>query len=148
MSNFWRKKEAFSSTPKTDCSWSTIPTLGSGFHWGNSSIIFNQHKWILTVTKYFKKWIEEIPTRQETYSVIIQFLEGNIFSRFGCPYTIIIDNVVAFKSLEGLWMVGFSSIILLKISWFWSLHCIWPSKFPMLQVWAIITRIWIPRRRP
>jgi transposase InsO family protein len=57
-----------------------------------------QHRWILTTTDYFTKWIEVVPTRQATDSVIIQFLESNILSRFGCPRRIITDNVVAFKS--------------------------------------------------
>jgi len=30
--------------------------------------------------------------------MIIQFLEGNVLSRFGCPHKIVIDNDVAFKS--------------------------------------------------
>eukprot|EP00253_Pinus_taeda_P023559 PITA_23559 len=49
-------------------------------------------------TDYFKKWIEAIPTRQATDAVIIQFLENNILSRFGCPNKLIIDNAAAFKS--------------------------------------------------
>ena len=57
-----------------------------------------QHKWILTATDYFTKWIEAIPTRQATDSVIISFLENNILSRFGCPNKLITDNVPAFKS--------------------------------------------------
>ena len=57
-----------------------------------------QHKWILTATDYFTKWIEEIQTRQVTDLVIIQFLESNILSRFGCPQRIITDNATAFKS--------------------------------------------------
>jgi len=56
-----------------------------------------QHKWILTVMDYFTKWIEVIPTRQTTYSVVISFLENNILSRFVCPNKLITDNVVAFK---------------------------------------------------
>lgn len=48
-----------------------------------------QHKWILTTTDYFTKWIEAIPTRQATDSVIIQLLETNILSHFGCPNKII-----------------------------------------------------------
>eukprot|EP00253_Pinus_taeda_P009551 PITA_09551 len=47
---------------------------------------------------YFTKWIEAIPTRQATDSVIISFLENNILSRFGCPHKIITDNAAAFKS--------------------------------------------------
>jgi len=57
-----------------------------------------QHKWILTTTDYFTKWIKAIPTRQATDSVIIQFLEDNILSRFGVPRKLITDNVAAFKS--------------------------------------------------
>eukprot|EP00253_Pinus_taeda_P014804 PITA_14804 len=57
-----------------------------------------QHKWILTATDYFTKWIEAIPCRQANASTIIQFLEGNILSRFGCPEKIITDNDAAFKS--------------------------------------------------
>eukprot|EP00253_Pinus_taeda_P022756 PITA_22756 len=56
-----------------------------------------QHKWILTATDYFTKWIEAIPCRQANESTFIQFLERNILSRFGCPEKIIIDNAVAFK---------------------------------------------------
>eukprot|EP00253_Pinus_taeda_P036690 PITA_36690 len=57
-----------------------------------------QHKWILTATDYFTKWIEAIPCRQANDSTIIQFLESNILSRFGCPEKIITDNAAAFKS--------------------------------------------------
>jgi len=57
-----------------------------------------QHKWILTTTDYFTKWIETIPSRQATNTIIIQFLEGNILSRFGCPHKIITENVATFKS--------------------------------------------------
>ena len=57
-----------------------------------------QHKWILTATNYFTKWIKAIPTKQATDSVIILFLETNISSRFGCPNKIITDNATTFKS--------------------------------------------------
>lgn len=57
-----------------------------------------QHRWILTATDHFTKWIEAIPTRQANESVIITFLENNILSRFGCPIKIINDNAHAFKS--------------------------------------------------
>eukprot|EP00253_Pinus_taeda_P031651 PITA_31651 len=58
----------------------------------------SQHKWILTAMDYFTKWIEAIPCSQANDSVIMQVLETNILSRFGCPKKIIIDNAVAFKS--------------------------------------------------
>jgi hypothetical protein len=57
-----------------------------------------QHKWILTATDYFTKWIEVVPSRQATDVVIIKFMENNILSRFGFPRKIIIDNAVAFRS--------------------------------------------------
>jgi hypothetical protein len=57
-----------------------------------------QHKWILIATNYFTKWIEAIPTKHVTDIVIIQFLETNILSWFGCPIKIIIDNATTFKS--------------------------------------------------
>ena len=57
-----------------------------------------QHKWILTATDYFTKWIEAIPSRQATDTIIITFLETNILSRFGGPTKFITDNATAFKS--------------------------------------------------
>eukprot|EP00253_Pinus_taeda_P023995 PITA_23995 len=56
-----------------------------------------QHSWILTVTDYFTKWIEAIPTRQAIDVVIISFLENNILSRFGCSNMLITDNATDFK---------------------------------------------------
>jgi hypothetical protein len=58
-----------------------------------------QHKWILTATDYFTKCVEAIPTRRATDSVVIDFLEDNILSRFGCPRKIVTDNAQAFKSM-------------------------------------------------
>jgi len=57
-----------------------------------------QHKYILTATDYFTKWIEAIPTRRATDKVIMQFLEEKIFAIFGCPKRLITDNAQAFKS--------------------------------------------------
>eukprot|EP00253_Pinus_taeda_P025538 PITA_25538 len=57
-----------------------------------------EHKWISTTTNYFTKWIEVIPCGQANDSTIIQFLESNILSRFGCPEKIITDNAAALKS--------------------------------------------------
>jgi transposase InsO family protein len=55
-----------------------------------------QHRWILTTTDYFTKWIEVIPTRSASHKVIIGFLE-DIIARFGCPKRIVTDNVASFK---------------------------------------------------
>jgi transposase InsO family protein len=56
-----------------------------------------QHRWILTTTDYFTKWIEVIPTRSASHRVIIGFLE-DIMARFGCPNKIITDNAASFKA--------------------------------------------------
>ena len=63
-------------------------------------------------TDYFTIWIEAIPTRQDTDSVIISFLENNILSRFGCPNKLITDNVATFKSKR---MIEF--VISIKSLW-------------------------------
>ena len=36
---------------------------------------WGQHRWILTTTDYFTKWIEAIPTRRDIDAVIMGFLE-------------------------------------------------------------------------
>jgi hypothetical protein len=72
-------------------------------HWGLEFIgeihppSSSQHKWILTATEYFTKWIEVVPTRKATNVVIINFLETNILSRFECPMKIIGDSATTFK---------------------------------------------------
>ena len=57
-----------------------------------------QHRWILTTTDYFMKWIEAIPTRRSIKEVIMDFIENNILARFGCPKQIVRDNALVFKS--------------------------------------------------
>jgi hypothetical protein len=57
----------------------------------------NQHKWILVATDYFTKWIEAIPTRNANHTVIINFLQENIFSRFGFPKRIVITTTLLFN---------------------------------------------------
>jgi transposase InsO family protein len=41
--------------------------------------------------------IEAISTQNATEKVIMEFLEGHIFSRFGCLKNIVTDNAQAFK---------------------------------------------------
>ena len=57
-----------------------------------------QHRWILTTTYFFTKWLEAIHTRNATDKVIINFIQENILSRFGCPKKLLTDNAKAFKS--------------------------------------------------
>ena len=56
-----------------------------------------QHKCILTSTDFFTKRVEEIPTRRKTEQVIINFLQENILSRFGCPRKLTTDNSLDLK---------------------------------------------------
>jgi transposase InsO family protein len=56
-----------------------------------------QHRWILTATDYFTKWIEAIPTRSTSHKVIIIFLE-DIIARFDYPSKIVTDNASPFRS--------------------------------------------------
>jgi hypothetical protein len=55
-----------------------------------------QHRWIMTTTDYFNKWIEAIPTRSASHKVTIVFLE-DIIASFGCPSRIFMDNATSFK---------------------------------------------------
>jgi hypothetical protein len=57
----------------------------------------NQNRWILVATDYFTKWIEAIRTRNANHTIIINFLQENIFSRFGCPKRIVTDNAATFN---------------------------------------------------
>lgn len=59
-----------------------------------------QHKWILTATDYFTKWVEAILARNATDTVIIKLMEENIISRFGCLSRMVTDNAQAFKSTK------------------------------------------------
>jgi hypothetical protein len=56
-----------------------------------------QHRWILTATDYFTKWIEAVPTRSTSHKVIISLLE-DVMARFGCPSRIFTDNATPFRS--------------------------------------------------
>ena len=48
--------------------------------------------YILLAVDYVSKWVEAIPTRTNDAKVVAQFLRSNIFSRFGTPRALIIDN--------------------------------------------------------
>ena len=52
----------------------------------------------MTTTDFFTKWVGAIPTRNATDKVIIDFIEENILSRFGCPQKLLTNNAKAFKS--------------------------------------------------
>jgi hypothetical protein len=80
-----------------------IVVLGPFQQWGLDFIreihltSSGQHRWILTATYYFTKWIEAIPTRNASHRVIIGFLE-DIIARFGCLNIIVTENDASFKA--------------------------------------------------
>jgi hypothetical protein len=61
---------------------------------------FVRHVFILKATDYFTKWIEDVPLKHAQDEHVISFLETNIFSRFGIPLEIIIDNGPTFMSTK------------------------------------------------
>jgi hypothetical protein len=52
----------------------------------------NQKKHILVCTDYLKKWVEVKAMKNAIEEKVAQFLHENIFSRFGVPREIVIDQ--------------------------------------------------------
>ena len=51
-----------------------------------------QHKYILTATYYFTKWVEVIPLKVVNTQSITDFIDQFIITRFGLPSTLIFDT--------------------------------------------------------
>eukprot|EP00253_Pinus_taeda_P015481 PITA_15481 len=51
-----------------------------------------QHRYVLTVTDYFTKWVEAIPLKTANSKNIIEFIDQFIITRFGLPSTLMFDN--------------------------------------------------------
>ena len=60
----------------------------------------NGYKYILTCTDYFTRWVEAIPTKKCTATVVVKFLEENIVSWYVCPIKITTENAKSFRKLE------------------------------------------------
>lgn len=56
-----------------------------------------QHKYILTATDYFTKWVEAIPLKTTNSKAIIEFIDQFIITRFGVPNTLVFDNASYFS---------------------------------------------------
>eukprot|EP00253_Pinus_taeda_P021621 PITA_21621 len=56
-----------------------------------------QHKYILTATDYFTKWVEAIPLKTTNSEVIIEFIGQFIITRFGVPKALVFDNASYFS---------------------------------------------------
>ena len=57
----------------------------------NSSL---KHKYMLTATDYFTRWVEVIPLQKVNKDAFIDFLQANIMTRFGVPISLVFYNVV------------------------------------------------------
>lgn len=55
-----------------------------------------QHKYILTATDYFTKWVEAVPLKTSNFENIIDFIDKFIITRFGLPSTLMFDNASYF----------------------------------------------------
>ncbi|XP_058213682.1 uncharacterized protein LOC131325434 [Rhododendron vialii] len=49
-------------------------------------------EYILVAVDYVSKWVEAVATRTNDHKVVVEFLQSNIFSRFGFPRAIISDE--------------------------------------------------------
>ena len=49
------------------------------------------HEYILLCVDHVFKWVEVIPTRTNESRAVVQFLQENIFTRYGMPRLIISD---------------------------------------------------------
>ena len=55
-----------------------------------------QHRYILTATDYFTKWVEAIPLKVANSQNIIDFIDQYIITRFGLPTALMFDNASYF----------------------------------------------------
>jgi hypothetical protein len=56
------------------------------------------HKYILTTTEFFTRWVEAIPLTHVNEKVVIQFIEQRLITRFGVPSVLVFDNATYFSS--------------------------------------------------
>ena len=59
-----------------------------------------QHKYIITATNYFTRWVEAAPLKIVNTNQVILFLEFFIITRFGIPDSLVFDNASYFSSIE------------------------------------------------
>ena len=59
-----------------------------------------QHKYILTTTDYFTRWVDDIPLRKLNEDVVMDFLQNQIMTRFGVPISLVFYNATYFYSIR------------------------------------------------
>ena len=57
-----------------------------------------QHKYILTATDYFTRWVEAILLRKVNENAVMEFLQDHIMTTFGVPISLVFDNATYFSS--------------------------------------------------
>ena len=58
------------------------------------------HKWIITATNYFTKWVKAVPLVTATGVQVSKFILYHIMCRFGIPATIFTDHGGNFENLN------------------------------------------------
>eukprot|EP00253_Pinus_taeda_P016409 PITA_16409 len=58
---------------------------------------FKKHRYILTATDYFTKWVEAVPLKTANVEHIIDFIDQFIITRFGLPSALMFDNASYFS---------------------------------------------------
>jgi hypothetical protein len=68
--------------------------MKTGFHWTHQTSEFNYsgNQYILVTTNYAIKRVEVRTLHNNTTTIIMKFLYDNIFSWFGCPFTIVLNQ--------------------------------------------------------
>jgi len=56
-----------------------------------------QHRYILTATDHFTKWVEAVPLKTTNAEHIIDFVNQFIITRFGLPSSLMFDNASYFS---------------------------------------------------
>ena len=62
----------------------------------NSSL---QHKYFLTATDYFTRWVEAIPLHKVNEDAVMDFLQDHIMTRFGVPISLVSIMLLIFPLL-------------------------------------------------
>ena len=74
-----------------------------------------QHRYILTGTDYFTRWVEVVPLRQVNDQEVIAFITQCIMIRFCVPTSLVFDNATYFLSFK-LYDFSLENGIILKHS--------------------------------
>ena len=59
-----------------------------------------KHKYILTATDYFTRWVEVIPLRKLNEDAVMDLLHNHIMTRFWVPIPLVFYNASYFSFIE------------------------------------------------